>query len=60
MPISENIIDRVNAAEATDEEKRLMMEILQIEDKGIFRYEAAYEKAIKDYLTATDKKEDDE
>ena len=60
MPISEHIIDRVKAANATEEEKKLMMEILQIEDKGIFRYEAAYEKAIKDYLAATDKKEDDE
>ena len=60
MPISENIIDRVKAANATEEEKKLMMEILQIEDKGIFRYEAAYEKAIKDYLAATEQKEDDE
>lgn len=60
MPISENIIDRVKAANASKEEKKLMMEILQIEDKGIFRYEAAYEKAIKDYLAAVDRKECDE
>ena len=58
MPISENIIERVKASSATDAEKKLMIEILQIEDKGIFRYEAAYEKVIKEYLSATEKKED--
>lgn len=58
MPISQNIIDRVNALETTAEENNLMMAILQIEDKGIFRFELAYEKAIKDYIDAIEKKED--
>ena len=42
MPISQKIIDRVEATTVSPEEKKLMMKILQIEDNGIFRYEAEY------------------
>lgn len=58
MPISQKIIDRISTTNITNEEKELMMEILQIEDKGIFRFEAAYEKAIKDFISERDKKEE--
>ena len=55
MPISQKIIDRVSATSTTPEEQTLMMQILQIEDKGIFRFETAYEKVIKDFIVARDK-----
>ena len=57
MPISQKIIDRVSATSTTPEEQALMMQILQIEDKGIFRFETAYEKVIKDFIEARDKEE---
>lgn len=50
MPISKKIIDKVDALEITPAERALMMEILEIEDKGSFRFEAVYEKAVKDYI----------
>lgn len=59
MPISEKIINRVNGANATAKEKELMLEILKIEDKGVFRYSADYEKIINDYIATQDIKEAD-
>lgn len=50
MPISKKIIDKVDALEITDQERTLMKEILAIEDKGSFRFETVYEKAIKKYI----------
>ena len=50
MPISEKIITRINDSEVSQEEKKLMLEILQIEDKGSFRYQAEYEALIKKYI----------
>lgn len=54
MPISQKIIDRVEATTVSPEEKKLMMKILQIEDNGIFRYEAEYEKAVKAFIAKRD------
>ena len=51
MPISKKIIDKVDALEITEAERALMMEILKIEDKGSFRFETVYEKAVKDYIS---------
>lgn len=59
MPISKKIIDQVKATTATDGQKALMMKILEIEDKGIFRYEAAYEKEIREFIDSNNEKEDD-
>ncbi len=59
MPISEKIIKQVNGANATAKEKELMLEILKVEDKGVFRYSADYEKIIKDYIVTQYKKEAD-
>jgi len=50
MPISQKIIDRVKATTASQEEQELMMKILQIEDNGVFRFEAAYEKAVREFI----------
>ena len=50
MPISEKIITRINDSEVSQEEKKLMLEILQVEDKGSFRCQAEYEALIKKYI----------
>ena len=50
MPISEKILKQVETAKASEDEKKLMLAILQIEDKGSFRYTDDYEKIIKDYV----------
>lgn len=57
MPISQNIITRVENAATSEAEKKLMMEILTIEDKGVFRFEAEYEKAIKTFLSESEAEE---
>ena len=57
MPISEKIICRINETKATKEEKSLMKKLLEIEDSGAYRFEAAYEKLIKEYV-AENMKED--
>lgn len=59
MPISEKIIKRVKDANVTAKEKELMLEILKVEDKGVFRYSADYEKIIKDYIATLEIKGDD-
>ena len=50
MPISEKIRTQVEKTEATPAEKGLMMEILQLEDKGSYRYRTEYESLIKKYI----------
>lgn len=59
MPISEKIIKRVKDANVTAKEKELMFEILKVEDKGVFRYNADYEKIIKDYIATLEIKGED-
>ena len=59
MPISEKIIKRVKDANVTVKEKELMLEILKVEDKGVFRYSADYEKIIKDYIATLEIKGED-
>lgn len=54
MPISQKIIDRVKATTVSREEQELMMKILQIEDNGVFRFEAEYEKAVKAFIAQRD------
>ena len=38
----------------TDAEKALMLEILQVEDRGSFRYQADYEAIIKKYIATNE------
>lgn len=59
MPISEKIIKRINDANALDMEKEVMLEILKVEDKGVFRYSADYDKIIKEYISTQETKEAD-
>jgi len=57
MPISQKIIDQVNRAKATPAEKKMMIELLSIEDRGVFRFEAAYDKVIRDFIAEKESKE---
>ena len=50
MPISEKIIAEINKSDADNSEKRLMLELLTIEDEGVYRYVGPYEKLINKYL----------
>ncbi len=50
MPISEKILDHINDSKVSKEEKELMLGILQIEDKGSFRYQSEYEAMIKKFI----------
>lgn len=59
MPISQKIIDRVKSTIVSPEEQELMMKILQIEDNGVFRFEAEYEKAIKMFISKRDEEVSD-
>lgn len=59
MPISQKIIDRVKATTVSLEEQKLMMKILQIEDNGVFRFEAEYEKAVKAFIAKRDEEVSD-
>lgn len=59
MPISKKIIDRVKATTVSPEEQKLMMKILQIEDNGVFRFEAEYEKAVKAFIAKRDEEVSD-
>ena len=60
MPISQKIIDQVYNAKATPAEKQMMLELLEIEDRGVFRFEAAYDKVIRDYIASQDNQEETE
>lgn len=54
MPISQKIIERVEATAVSQDEKKLMMKILEIEDNGVYRFEAEYEKAVKAFIVKRD------
>ena len=54
MPISQKIIERVEATSVSQDEKKLMMKILEIEDNGVYRFEAEYEKAVKAFIVKRD------
>lgn len=54
MPISQKIIERVEATAVSKDEKKLMMKILEIEDNGVYRFEAEYEKAVKAFIAKRD------
>ena len=56
MSISEKIIDKIKSSETKQSEQELMIQILQIEDKGTYRYQTEYESIIKKYI---DKHEED-
>ena len=55
MPISQKIIDRVRDATPSPGLQELMLKILRIEDNGVSRFEAEYDKAIKMFIDQRDK-----
>jgi len=50
MPISEKIINELSKLSISEEEKKLMEDILFHEDLGTAHYSAPYEQLIKNYL----------
>lgn len=50
MPISEKIIEEINRLEATEAEKKLMLDILDIEDLGSYHYINLYEWKIGEFI----------
>lgn len=50
MPISEKIVEEINRLDATDAEKQLMLDILDIEDMGTYHYINLYEGKISEYI----------
>ena len=54
MPISQKIKDQIKKTKATKREKELMLELLEIEDQGTYRYEAEYEKKIRNFIQSSE------
>lgn len=52
MPISEKIIKEIQSIDASEREKSLMLQILRIEDKGVYQYTIPYEKLINAFLSS--------
>lgn len=52
MPISDKILKLIHESDATDDQKALLIQILEVEDKGAFRFKESYEKILKDYLAS--------
>ncbi len=50
MPISDKIMQEISKSHTTEDEKKLMYNVLKIEDQGIFRFTVEYEKLIKAYI----------
>ena len=50
MPISKKIVDEISNLDAKQEEKILLMKILEIEDEGVKKFTAPYEKIISEYI----------
>lgn len=51
MSISENIKKEINELEISDDDKKLLMNFLEVEDNGRYRYKKEYEKIVKKYLS---------
>lgn len=50
MPISEKIIKEIEELNVSEDEKQLMLNLLNIEDEGVYQYVSPYEKHIKQYI----------
>ena len=58
MRISSKIEKRIEALSASEEFKRLMLDILRIEDDGVYRFKGEYEKLINEYIDGSSKRGD--
>ena len=60
MPISEKIIKEIHDLSVSDREKQLMLDLLDIEDLGVYQYVHPYERRIKKYIQEMDTSVDEE
>lgn len=60
MPISKKIIDKVNSLEQDEDFKKLVLDILNEEDKGNHRYKEKYEQIIEEYLNNSKEKDEND
>lgn len=60
MPISEKIIKEIHDLSVPDREKQLMLDLLNIEDLGVYQYVHPYERFIKKYIQEMDMSVDGE
>ena len=60
MPISEKIIKEIHDLSVSDREKQLMLDLLDIEDLGVYQYVHPYERKIKKYIQEMDTSVDEE
>ena len=60
MPISEKIIKEIHDLSVSDREKQLMLDLLDIEDLGVYQYVHPYERKIKKYIQEMDTSDDEE
>lgn len=54
MPISEKIRSKIAMLDESEDLKKLMLCILEEEDKGNYRFKDTYERLVNEYLTAKD------
>lgn len=50
MPISDKILQLIDDLEATDKEKKLLTQILEVEEEGAYQFRERYAKLLKEYL----------
>lgn len=53
MPISKKIVKEIEKLEATDQEKKLLQTILELEDGGLRNYTVPYEREINNFINET-------
>ena len=51
MPISEKIVSEIKKLDATPQEKKLLIKILELEDGGLRNYTMPYEREINNYIS---------
>lgn len=57
MPISNKIIKHIKALDEDDSMKKLMLDILKEEDKGVYKFKEKYISLINKYLESSGKKD---
>jgi hypothetical protein len=59
MPISDKIIEMIRNSSNEPNFKKLMLQILNEEDNGVFRFKLEYEKLLNEYLKEKEGENDD-
>ncbi len=58
--ISDKIKKQINDLDVSESLKELMLKILEIEDKGTYKYKEAYDKLINEYIEKQKEDENDD